>query len=173
MKKSSLISHIIYYIIMLILFITMVVGIVLGIIFGEEYYTFYMKVGLLFFFGFGFYGFVTQFKENDFNKNLLNHIKTLKPIFKIPLSILSTFCHAFSLCGFILLFAYGGGPAIRDGAFCIVSHGDFVREITEREYEILSLFDRFIWIFAIIPLGINFLIYLKKKISRGKDQTEN
>ncbi len=52
-----------------------------------------------------------------------------------------------------------------EGEFCITSHGDFVKTITETEYDILRIFERYAWFAIMIPLATNFLIYLKKKMN--------
>jgi len=41
--------------------------------------------------------------------------------------------------GFISLMISGGGPAIVDGAYCVVNHGDIVRNISQNLYLYLSV----------------------------------
>ena len=162
MKKSLIIC----YRMILLLLVAMIGGIAFSAIFGERYDMLFMVPGILIFLGFWCYGFVTQFKEKDFTESISNQIKTLNPIFRIPLTVISAICSIFTGCAFVLfVFVYGGGPSIMDGEFCIVSHGDFVRTITEAEYDILRIFERYSWFSIMIPLATNFLIYLKKKMN--------
>lgn len=161
MKKSLVIC----YRVTLLLLVAMIGGIVFSAIFGEKYDMLFMIPGILIFFGFWCYGFVTQFKEQDFVGGVMNQIKTLKPIFRIPLSVISKICFIFTGCALVLFAIYGGGPGIMDGEFCITSHGDFVKTITEGEYDILRIFERYAWFAIMIPLATNFLIYLKKKMN--------
>ena len=161
MKKSLIIC----YRMILLLLVAMIGGIVFSAIFGERYDMLFMVPGILIFFGFWCYGFVTQFKEQDFVGGVMNQIKTLEPAFRIPLSVISKICFIFTGCALVLFAIYGGGPGIMDGEFCIVSHGDFVRTITEAEYDILRIFERYAWFAIMIPLATNFLIYLKKKMN--------
>jgi hypothetical protein len=145
--------------------VAMIGGIVFSAIFGERYDMLFIIPGTLVFLGFWCYGFVTQFKEQDFVGGVMNQIKTLKPAFRIPLSVISKICFIFTGCAFVLFAIYGGGPGIMDGEFCITSHGDFVKTITEAEYDILRIFERYSWFSIMIPLATNFLIYLKKKMN--------
>lgn len=161
MKKSLVIC----YRVTLLLLVAMIGGIVFSAIFGERYDMLFMVPGILIFFGFWCYGFVTQAKEKDFVGGVMNQIKTLEPIFRIPLSVISKICFIFTGCSLVLFAIYGGGPGIMDGEFCIVSHGDFVRTITEAEYDFLRIFERYAWFAIMIPLATNFLIYLKKKMN--------
>ena len=161
MKKSLIIC----YRMILLLLVAMIGGIVFSAIFGERYDMLFMVPGILIFFGFWCYGFVTQFKEQDFVGGVMNQIKTLEPAFRIPLSVISKICFIFTGCALVLFAIYGGGPGIMDGEFCITSHGDFVKTITEAEYDILRIFERYAWFAIMIPLATNFLIYLKKKMN--------
>lgn len=161
MKKSLVIC----YRVTLLLLVAMIGGIVFSAIFGERYDMLFMIPGILVFLGFWCYGFVTQFKEQDFVDSVMNQIKTLKPAFRIPLSVISKICFIFTGCALALFAIYGGGPGIMDGEFCIVNHGDFVRTITEVEYDFLRIFERYAWFAIMIPLATNFLIYLKKKMN--------
>lgn len=161
MKKSLIIC----YRVTLLLLVAMIGGIVFSAIFGERYDMLFMIPGILIFFGFWCYGFVTQAKEKDFVGGVMNQIKTLKPIFRIPLSVISKICFIFTGCALVLFAIYGGGPGIMDGEFCITSHGDFVKTITEAEYDFLRIFERYAWFAIMIPLATNFLIYLKKKMN--------
>lgn len=161
MKKSLIIC----YRVTLLLLVAMIGGIVFSAIFGERYDMLFMIPGILIFFGFWCYSFVTQFKEQDFVDGVMNQIKTLKPVFRIPLSVISKICFIFTGCALVLFAIYGGGPNIMDGEFCIVNHGDFVRTITEGEYDFLRIFERYSWFSIMIPLATNFLIYLKKKMN--------
>lgn len=161
MKKSLVIC----YRVTLLLLVAMIGGIVFSAIFGERYDMLFMVPGILIFFGFWCYGFVTQAKEKDFVGGVMNQIKTLEPAFRIPLSVISKICFIFTGCALVLFAIYGGGPDVMDGEFCITSHGDFVKTITEGEYDILRIFERYSWFSIMIPLATNFLIYLKKKMN--------
>ena len=161
MKKSLIIC----YHVTLLLLVAMIGGIVFSAIFGERYDMLFIIPGILIFFGFWCYGFVTQFKERDFVGGVMNQIKTLKLAFRFPLSVISKICFIFTGCALVLFAIYGGGPDIMDGEFCITSHGDFVKTITEAEYDILRIFERYSWFSIMIPLATNFLIYLKKKMN--------
>lgn len=161
MKKSLIIC----YRVTLLLLVAMIGGIVFSAIFGEKYDMLFMIPGTLVFLGFWCYGFVTQAKEKDFVGGVMNQIKTLKPAFRIPLSVISKICFIFTGCALVLFAIYGGGPDVMDGEFCITSHGDFVKTITETEYDILRIFERYSWFSIMIPLATNFLIYLKKKMN--------
>ena len=88
MKKSLVIC----YRVTLMLLVAMIGGIVFSAIFGERYDRLFMIPGTLVFLGFWCYGFVTQFKEQDFMGGVMNQIQTLEPIFRIPLSVISKIC---------------------------------------------------------------------------------
>ena len=159
-----------YYITLALLLIT-IGGIALSAIFGAKFDFIYLYAGIFLFVCIWCYGFIAQSKEVNFVQNVMGSVGCLKTKFRIPLSIFCTLCFLFSALGFALFMIYGGGPDFEDGVYFISSHGDFVKEITASEYEFLMIFERFFWHTAIIPVAINFLFYLKKKIKEPHYQT--
>lgn len=169
MKRSLLIC----YVIISILFIAMLAGILISAVLGERFNMLFQAPGILLFFGLWCYGFVTQFKEKDYAKNMMRHVKTLKPALRIPLSIICTICGIIMFASFVLTFIYGGLAAYSDGVYYIMSHGDFIREITAEEYVVLRTLDRYAWFVILIPIAINFLIYLKNKMNTPIEELSN
>lgn len=169
MKKSLLIC----YVIISILFIAMLAGMLISAVLGEEFDMLFQAPGILLFLGFWCYGFITQFKEKDYVPNMMRQVKTLKPALRIPLSIVCAICFVIMLASFVISSIYGGLAAYADGVYYIISHGKFIREITAEEYIVIRTFDRYTWFVIMIPIAINFLIYLKNKMNTPIEEIAN
>lgn len=169
MKRSLLIC----FVIISILFIAMLTGMAVTVFLGEGFDMLFQIPGILLFFGFWCYGFITQFKEKDYAQNMMRQVRTLKPSLRIPLSIICTVCGIILLASFALSNIYGGLAAYDDGVYYIMSHGKFIREITAEEYIVIRTFDRYTWFVIMIPIAINFLIYLKNKMNTPIEEIAN
>ena len=169
MKKSLVIC----YVIISILLFAMLAGMLISAVLGERFNMLFQAPGILLFLVFWCFGFVTQFKEKDYAKNMMRHVKTLKPALRIPLSIICTICGIIMFASFVLTFIYGGLAAYSDGVYYIMSHGDFIREITMEEYIVIRTFNRYSWFVIMIPIAINFLIYLKNKMNTPIEELTN
>jgi len=78
----------------------------------------------------------------------------------------ASLCIAFGITAYGLSLANGGGPDIKDGVYCITSHGEFVREITQDEYRFFRAFDRFGFAAPLFSLFAYFLTVIRRDITR-------
>ena len=145
----------------LVLEMTIFLGIILSLILGKKYDFLFMIPSITGFTCICGYGFFKQFKDKDyFNFDLTS----MKLKYRIFLLVLNFILLSFSLCGFSLLMIYGGNPEIIDGTYQIISHGEFVKEITQNEYFMLNIFSRYCWVSFILMFFNICLFRCKQKV---------
>ncbi len=88
------------------------------------------------------------------------HAKTPFDIFLRILIVLFASCIALSI---LALLISGGGPDIVDGVYCIINHGDWIRDISQTEFIILSYMEQSLFCLFLVVLASDSLLKIRRK----------